>query len=386
MRSRSSTSSSNSGARSSASSSAVSQTSGSGFLTRLAVFAFVVLACQLLAFRMLGSEGHTLITTPYRILPHAPVRLTLGDVDSILESKPHILYLGDSTLFPVPSDEADFRDTSQMLEPLVPGCEVAGFRFGAFNMEIFHLVLRHLAARGSRPELIIAPINLRSFSETWYLKPAWRFDHLRLHLQHESFLERAFLKPLETLKLLRFEAAPQLEYTRAVINAFDRSMWKRMRPSKDRENPGFAQMLKVAQHDFVLDNSHPLLEAMREIRQQADAIDASLILYITPTSIRSIRSTLGRGSARRASLNLETIRSFAKQAGIEILDLSNTLEVPQIEPLGATVSHLAAPGRMALAAMLAEHARDSGELACLIGGEIRTKGRASSERLQGGGG
>jgi len=103
-------------------------------------------------------------------------REILDEFDGV-DSCPDVVYLGDSTVFSISDKDEDRRSTSDMLAADLFGkARVLGLTHGAYHMEIYYHILNVFGRTRKRPRLVIVPINMRSFSPQWYMRPSWRFE------------------------------------------------------------------------------------------------------------------------------------------------------------------------------------------------------------------
>ena len=149
---------------------------------------------------------------PWNTYVDKPLHATAGSQDHIISARildnlvarqPEILFLGDSTAFEMRRTARDQRTTYDLLEEALPNRNVASLCNWGFNMEMMHQSLDYLLQRGCTPSIVIAAINVRPFSPTWYYHPGLRFEELRNFYSYDSIPYRMFGRPLAIFRPAR---------------------------------------------------------------------------------------------------------------------------------------------------------------------------------------
>jgi hypothetical protein len=91
--------------------------------------------------------------------------------DRYLTQGVDVLYLGDSTLM-LPVGEVT---TGEILQEHLPKHRVEQIAHPAYGLELFRDYAAHMNRHGAAPQTLVVPINLRSFSPAWDMRPA--FSH-----------------------------------------------------------------------------------------------------------------------------------------------------------------------------------------------------------------
>jgi len=144
---------------------------------RLSLFSVALAALQFL----------TAIAFPAGIPPEI-VRL-----DAYLDSRTNIIYLGDSTL----SLPAGQVTTGEILQEMLPDCSVGEIAHPAYNLDLYLHYVRYIVRSAHPPDIVIVPINMRSFSPEWDKRPGYQFEEEKKALAFGPFLSRALWRPLE---------------------------------------------------------------------------------------------------------------------------------------------------------------------------------------------
>ena len=211
---------------------------------------------------------------------------------------PDILYLGDSTVLRVSNDDEDKRSTSDMLNEYFKGTSrVLGLSHGAYHLDIFYHLLSTLKRMSHRPHFIILPINMRSFSPQWYLRPNWQFGaeiellvryysghiHTRHYRKHkyrkyqDAYKKTPVHYPLSEIRTIgEFEDIRLSNYSSKV-----------QQERRKRE-------LFIYFYLYPISEGHPLLIKLREIMSLVKVLNCKIISYITPVNIIAARQNVGQ--------------------------------------------------------------------------------------------
>jgi hypothetical protein len=89
---------------------------------------------------------------------------------------PEILYLGDSVVERIAKEDSDQRTLGQMVvAEMFPKYKVGVISFSAYHSVVYYALLKGLEVTKRRPKVVILPINIRSFSPQWDLRPRWQY-------------------------------------------------------------------------------------------------------------------------------------------------------------------------------------------------------------------
>jgi len=236
---------------------------------------------------------------------------------------PDILFLGDSTVLRVSNDDEDTRSTSDMLGGYFKGTSrVLGLSHGAYHLEIFFHLLSTLKRMRHHPHLIILPINLRSFSPQWYLRPNWQFraeiellvryysDHI--HTRHyrkhkyqkyqDAYKKTPVHFPLSEIRTIgEFEEIRLSNYS-----------------SKDQQERRKRELF-IYFYLYPISEGHPLLVKLREIVSLVKVLNCKIISYITPVNVIAARQSVGKEFDRYFSKNLDVVSGILEKENIHVI-------------------------------------------------------------------
>ena len=120
---------------------------------------------------LLGVQAAVALAYP----PNIPTEIL--EFEALLRERADVLYFGDSTLWYPRGAET----TPQILQTLLPDQTVGEVSHAAYGFEVYHAyaeaAARELEAGGDAqaPAWVVLPVNMRSFSPEWNLRPGYQF-------------------------------------------------------------------------------------------------------------------------------------------------------------------------------------------------------------------
>lgn len=149
------------------------------FWLKLSIFAAALLAAQLLIAKLYPPE-----------LPAEILRL-----QDYLDHNVEVIYLGDSTLtYPL-----DQITTAELLQELLPDYTIGQVAHPAYNLDLYRAYVDYIVRQETKPQIVIIPINLRSFSPEWDRRPGYQFEREQAVLTYGLTMAGIFYRPLAAL-------------------------------------------------------------------------------------------------------------------------------------------------------------------------------------------
>ena len=116
-------------------------------------------------------------------------------LDRHLRNGADIIFLGDSTMI-YPAGEVSTAEILQEFQPLRIVGQVA---HAAYNLDLYRYYAGYIARFYQRPKVVIIPINMRSFSPEWDLRPIYQFEPEKAVLIYGPWLAAIFYRPVDIL-------------------------------------------------------------------------------------------------------------------------------------------------------------------------------------------
>jgi len=233
---------------------------------------------------------------------------------------PDVLYLGDSTVLRVSNEDEDKRSTADMLAADLKGkARVLEISHGAYHMEVFYHLLSTLKVTCHRPRLIILPINMRSFSPQWYLRPNWQFRP-EIELLISYYSGHGLRKYYRKYKYQDgYEKIP-VEFPLSDIRTIGE--FEELRLNKN--NPSILQEMRRKElfiyfYLYPISKEHPRLINLMETVHLARSLDSKTMFYIAPINIAAAIRYVGREFVHYFSENLKAVKEIFVKEKIRVL-------------------------------------------------------------------
>lgn len=274
-----------------------------------------------------------------------------------------IVYFGDSVLFTRDRSDKDRRTIPQMLQSEVPNGTIATVIHGAYDASVF-LGFCHVIARSpTRPSLVIIPVNLRSFSPEWDMRPQYQFTRERYQLRwYGNQIASALRQPLAVLNA--FPAATENSFRMAPVYDGYRQVGKvRDFPYDGRDLRGTLPPQTITADNLVLHYmgalrpDHRELRALREACTVLEDAGVQTLVYVTPVDCETGTALLGPRFDRQVRGNVETVRTALPSRHVRWLDLSDALSASAFSWDLIPNEHLKQVGRQYVATQVAAHMR-----------------------------
>jgi hypothetical protein len=259
--------------------------------------------------------------------PSLPAEIV--EFDRYLAEGVDVLYLGDSTLI-LPVGEVT---TGEILQELLPNRRIEQVAHPAYGLDLFHDYVAYMDRRGVWPRTLVLPINIRSFSPAWDMRPAYQFEKERRILAMGLPLARLLLRPLEIFGFFRpsisqqaFLNAPvydgdvlvgkvrEFEVLAAgeVLQEGAQNAYREV----DLEDEETAQAVLTYHYMFNLEPDHRKLDAMIAVAELAAQRGVDVIFYISPVNVQQGERFLGPAFSERFSDNVRVVQSRLDAASL----------------------------------------------------------------------
>jgi len=95
-----------------------------------------------------------------------------------------VIYFGDSVLNSVHPNDVNKQSIAEMVDSQLANYDIRKLSHGAYRTPMYLWFAQHMLRQSKRPELLVVPINLRSFSAGWDKRPDFQFERLYFYLQY----------------------------------------------------------------------------------------------------------------------------------------------------------------------------------------------------------
>jgi hypothetical protein len=264
------------------------------------------------------------------------------------------IHFGDSVLTHVADRDGDRRTLHQMVQEEAAGERMGTVQGDASTMELYHACAVYLARNDRRPHRLLIPVNLRSFSLEWDLRPEYQARVDRLRLRVGDLLALGFLTPLSLWKIYPIHPVSPEQYRQMDVVAGGRriaSVGDLMEGSRTAPGLSFLESQFLLRYGYELRPDHRKLKAMEAIVETCRPSGIEPFFYVNPVDLSSAGAEVREQIAR----NVETIRSAMARRNARLLDLSAALDSSCFDwkSAGLPNEHLNEQGRHRVARALA---------------------------------
>jgi hypothetical protein len=276
----------------------------------------------------------------------------------IMEHPPHVLFFGDSSDRTVSPNDKDRRSIDAILGHYLSGISVVSIDHPAYDAGIYEAYAVSLATKKSVPKIVVIPINLRSFSPDWDMRPEYQFTTQQVYLRYGHTLLYPFLPFLLNMKAFpfletsheSFVSSPVYDGTRRLgeVKDFDNDSFKIVTKSHDIQKVQLYYM-------YRLTRSHRKVQSLQQIQRLLAKRGVRCIFYITPIDFEYASRLLGDRSKSQIAANARIITSALMDVNAEVVDLTFSLNDKEFAHDADYIDeHLNEKGRSFVAEQLAK--------------------------------
>jgi hypothetical protein len=271
----------------------------------------------------------------------------LERLKTYLKQPVEILIFGDSTNWFTAESDTDKRSIARMLKEMRPGHSIKPIVHAAYHLDVYAAYCQYLARQEKRPEIVIVPVNLRSFSPEWDREPHYQFEKEKIIL--EGGLLRVFYRPLQVLKY-KFGQISRQEY-------LDTPVFKgRQEVGKIKQMEGLKNQF-ILKYMYSLSKEHHKIKSLLEIAGLSEKNHFKVLFYITPVDYQVGERYLPGEFTEQLRRNTAFIRSLlpGESMSVRLLDFSLDLPADYFawKKKGSLNEHLNQEGRRYVAEKLA---------------------------------
>ncbi len=268
-------------------------------------------------------------------------------LNTYLERPLDVLYLGDSTIEYRHKGDTDRRSIVRMLRDMVPGLRVKRLTHAAYQLDVYAAYCRYIVSceRRHKPRFVIIPINMRSFSPHWDMKPEYQFEREKIILM--GGLRHVFYRPLRIFKY-KFDKTTRERYLDTPVFKGD------LRVGMVKGMAGRRNQL-ILRYMYSLIREHRKVVSLIDIVRCLFAHGIGVILYVTPLDYETGEKYLPGEFRVRVRENIRFIEGILRESNHELLDFSMDLPGSHFawKPHAAPNEHMNQRGRMYVAQQLA---------------------------------
>jgi hypothetical protein len=229
---------------------------------------------------------------------------------------PEILIFGDSVMERVADDDADRRPLHQMIKDfLQPQYDCVSVSYSAYNPKIYYYFVKALEKLKNYPRIIILPVNIRSFSPQWDLRPHWQHE-LEISIL-KRFIENPRRNPHRIRESLRGTASETLmdafrngkvDYPLTSFNTIGQFLDMISSKPQDEDKVTLRRkLIFIFHYMYQLGADHKQLIILKELLDLLQTMNIKALLYITPINVEAGEKYVGREFVDHVNKNVNMI-------------------------------------------------------------------------------
>lgn len=252
----------------------------------------------------------------------------INSVTALQGAGTNVLFFGDSVNFCFAPQDEDKGSIASFVGILVPEVNLSVFDGRAFHLGVFNAYCRFLAKQAVRPDVILVPVNLRSFSTHWIEQPGWQFKDLQRYLRRNDAWLRLLMRPGRAFQLLKDSDKTWPEFMSepvyngkievGVVSNYLGSQYDEPDREKTIRKIEFYYMQQV-----VAENSR--LHDLDSLASWGEAQSAPIVFYVSPVDWQACDGILGEEFSLQIRRNVQQIKECLQTHGYPVLDLSEAL-------------------------------------------------------------
>lgn len=273
---------------------------------------------QTIIFIVLIVIGQTIVAR--YITPYYPERLLL---DKYSRDKTQLIYFGDSTIKYAGPDDNDKSSIVEMLSKINPAYTIGDISHGGYYLKIDEELFKYILKSPNKPEAVILPINLHSFS-TGNMGPGYQFEKEIFYLKMPR-LVTYFYKPLAIFHAININTIAYSDYAQLPVYYGK----EKIGIAGDFDNPSMyspttENIRKLYVFTFMqnLDRNHEYLKMLNNIIDLAKKADIKLYIYMTPINFEEGAKYVGPDFIKQTTANAKTVCLILKEKNLSCLNLA----------------------------------------------------------------
>lgn len=230
-------------------------------------------------------------------------------------ARPRLLVFGDSVHERTRRTEADQRTVRQLIVDAWPAETALAISHSAYTPLVYREYLQAGVAVGRPADVLVLPINLRSFSPQWDANPTYDMSaHVDALRRFAGAPAQALPEPKMTMTRERFDelmsafmALPVETPLSACRTVGEFMAVERMRPASAAELQRRLREIAIYQYALPVALDHRQIRALVSTLELARQADMGVLLYFTPLDMAIARAVAGESFAAAVDRNLRTI-------------------------------------------------------------------------------
>lgn len=265
----------------------------------------------------------------------------LGELNKAMDQKVEIILFGSSVNKHLDPEDTDRRSISEMLHD-ISDQSAFGISHSAYHADIYLEFCRYISELDQTPKVVVLPVNMRTFSPEWDLRPEYQFVKEKRLLYGFPFYNPAFTD----IDSNDFKATPVYRFGKEVGSVDDFTILHR-----DSTIP-FDQSMEMGftfHYLYNLEKEHRKIQSLKKCAEVLAAGGVQTIYYLTPIDYQRGERYFGKAFTTHLNQNIETVTSMLEANGVPIIDLSQAVDSTYFDYQKIPNEHVDEVGRMFIA-------------------------------------
>lgn len=264
-----------------------------------------------------------------------------------LKTEHPFIFFGDSVNRHYAKNDSDKRSIADMLDAKLEQ-SVTGISYYAYHSELYLEFIKYICKTvPDKKVVVLIPINLRSFSPEWDLRPNYQFLKEKYALNGYPYWRYLNFKQYKIIPKTTFNTTPIL-YNNKEIG--DVASLERMLPTAERDTS--LQYGFIYHYMQTIPSDHRKIKALKEIAHYYKNSNLELQFYFTPIDYMLAEKVGVEDFRIKVTQNKRSIQKGLKDSGIKIVDLSFLLDSTQFDYEKIPNEHLNQFGKKELISQL----------------------------------
>jgi hypothetical protein len=309
--------------------------------------------------KILSSDGIGMLFSPLRRLNKK--RKLFFEFEKIMElysnsDCPEILYLSDSVGERISDKDKNKSQFAEILKKRFrKQIHLDYITHTAYQSMIFYYLINILRFTRYKPQYIILPINLRSFSPQWDYNPLWQFDKEIFSIKSYLDIKDDYFGSSGICEIMHYNKGDlKVFYPGTELNTL--KQFQDLVKLKNGSKNDYIHRKKnifIYHYLYNLQKEHRKIIYFQRICSLMDKLHVKTFLYFTPINFKAGEKFVGAHFTEKVSKNIEIIKSsiqYPKNNNVLLLkDYSFLLSPDKFFNEANPTEHLNESGRAILA-------------------------------------
>lgn len=313
-----------------------------------------VIVGKIVALAAVVFIGQLVLVEGLGMFQQEPDELLYPKFRQVIQDQPKYVYLGDSSIYAYSENDTNRKSIAEMLSErdMVEVGEITG---GGMGLDTIEVLLRELLEI-YQPEVVIIPINLRSFSVWWQFNPKQQYKSSLFFIEsRNNILKRVFYRPIATrtqwmqpLSEEKFDKIPLKQGGQVIgtVGMIEKIIYYQNEVGATKSQSEF---LYRTYYFPDIDPNNVMLQSLVNISEALENREIQVIFYFEPLDYETGTVLLGDEFDEAIDKLVLLIETQLEKNGHGAIDLTQLAEKNHFYHGGYPDEHLDQEGRLMVA-------------------------------------